>query len=171
MKLPVYKFIILFTFMCMISAYSEINVEGRWVSTRIDNADDDGIGKGWVVVFKPDGTFSEEIDEGFGIVEEWEGTYSLKDGILSMQRSTFNHAWNFRIRKDEESLVIARMWKDDAKYTAFLKQSEEAHPELSTLPRWPKSKEDAVSILKQKLSEEDLNKLERGQSLNSDISS
>lgn len=159
MKLQVSNSVILLAFMCLISAYSEINLEGRWISTRIDNPDDNLIGEGWVIVFNSDGTYSEEVDDGFGVVDENEGTYSIQDGVLTLRPSTSDRSWGYSLRKDSESLVIASIWKGKTEYTVFFKQSDEAHPELSKLPRQPKSKEEAVSVLKQKLSEEDLNKL------------
>jgi hypothetical protein len=132
---------------------------GRWVSVEIDRKEQESIGAGWTIVFRPDGTFTEEIDEGFGIVEVWSGTYQLNGANLSMHRSGFKEAWEFSAVQKRSDLSIARRWGGKEQYVVLFKQSEVENPALANLPRWPKSKTEAVEILKQKMDKGSLDEL------------
>ncbi len=147
-------------YLCSISAGNSIELEGRWVSTKVEKVDDNsGIGVGWIVTFRPDGTYSEAIDGGFGIVEEWDGIFSVEGDTLSVHRSGFQKVWKFRVEKNEDLLQISRISGGELRYKVELKPSDAEHPELSELPRWPRSKDDAVVLLKDLMSEADLDAL------------
>ncbi len=56
---------------------SENDLQGRWISYEVTKIDPDALmGSGWVIEFFGGGKFIEEIDPGFGIVENREGTFS-----------------------------------------------------------------------------------------------
>ncbi|MDH3975367.1 MAG: lipocalin family protein [Deltaproteobacteria bacterium] len=157
------RFIFLFFILILGLSAGDVraNVEliGRWVSTDIDRKETDSIGTGWAITFRADGSFTEEIDEGFGIVEVWDGTYTLEGNALSMHRTGFKLPWEFTIEQKNQRLIISRNWRGNVLYVVYFEKSDGQHPELSKLPRWPKSKAEAVAILKQKMKEKDLQEL------------
>ena len=157
-----FRYLLFFT-SCIIgysqSSQPTLDLVGRWISVEIEAKDREEAGAGWVVSFSADGTFKEEIDEGFGVVEVWNGTYKLEGNNLSMHRTGFKEAWDFSVRQKKTGLSISRKRRGEEEYTALLKRSEEEHPALAKLPRWPKTKAEAVVLLKQKMKKEDLAEL------------
>lgn len=138
---------------------ASVDLVGRWVSAEIERKEEESIGAGWTIAFRADGTFTEEIDEGFGIVEIWSGTYRLNDSSLSMHRSGFKQAWDFSVVERPSGLSIAKKWGGKERYVVLLKRSEAENPAFTKLPRWPKSKSEAVDILKQKMGKRGLEEL------------
>jgi len=140
---------------------ASIDLAGRWVSTKIVRKEENSIGAGWTVTFRADGTFTEEIDEGFGIVEVWSGKYELQGVRLSMHREGFSTAWDFSVTRKKSGLVIASKSGEKDRYVVCFRRSDAEHPELVKLPRWPKSKSEAVEILKQKMNKHELEEFAR----------
>lgn len=160
MKLYARLLLTLLPFVCLSQLRSEGLLEGRWISTKVENfSESNGTGTGWTVEFRSDGTFREEIDEGFGIVEVWEGTYSRDGQALEMQRQGFRSPWKFTVEEVGDDLKISRGRRQPFDYSVTLVRSDAENESLAKLPRWPKTKAEAVEILKGKMSEEDLKEL------------
>ena len=136
-----------------------IDLVGRWVSTSIDRKTEHSIIAGWTITFRADGTFTEEIDEGFCVVEVWSGKYRIKGTTLSMHRSGYKQARVFSFDQNQSGLNIIKKWDKKIQYVVILNRSDEENPALAKQPRLPKSKSEAVAVLKQVLDKNALGKL------------
>jgi len=161
MKIRSLLFILFLSLLGTSQLQAGIDLVGRWISDKIERKDEDSIGAGWTISFRADGTFTEEIDEGFGIVEVWSGTYQIKGAELSMLRSGFKQAQKFSVEQNQSGLNITRKWTDNGKvrYVVTLKRSDAENPALAGLPYWPKTKSEAVAVLKKKMNEKALEEL------------
>lgn len=159
MKARGFVFLLFVSLFCVSHLHASPHLLGRWISTEIERKVDESIGAGWTVTFRDDGTFTEEIDEGFGIVEIWSGTYQLDGPALSMHRAGFDQAWSFSVVHDPPELSIARISNGKERFVVRLTRSDALNPALANLPHWPKSKAEAVAVLSQKMDQHSLEEL------------
>ncbi|MEM1442891.1 MAG: hypothetical protein AAGF67_11155, partial [Verrucomicrobiota bacterium] len=69
------------------SALASEELVGRWITIEIENFEErPGIGTGWTLEFFDDGSFTEEKDSGFRVVEESRGNYTADGQTLALQR-------------------------------------------------------------------------------------
>lgn len=131
-----------------------LELVGKWRSTKIEQLGSSStVPKAWEIEFKFDGTYQELI--GYELAREGNGIYRISESKLllkPMWRPT-PYAMSISIEKNHLFLTDIGKWK------ATLERNAEPLSELSSLPRLPKTLEEAVSTLRQIIDAENLEKI------------
>ncbi len=128
---------------------------GKWRSTKIQaDKNDDTAPKAWQIEFKPDGSYTEIMDDGFGIAADHSGTYQIKGSILTTQESWQREGYPLTVFLKGDVLSLQSEAKP--RWKVFFERSNEPQPELAKLPKTPRTLEEAVTVLRQVLKKKDL---------------
>jgi hypothetical protein len=118
---------------------------GPWRSTRISGVAED-TPKAWEITFLADGTFSERIDEGFGVAARYSGVYTVNGGVLGLKETWRQEPTRFQMDLEADRLVLTSM--DMGGWRAKFERSAEPLEKLDEIPSVPRSLPEAVAACK-----------------------
>jgi hypothetical protein len=126
---------------------------GKWTTISVQDPKKEGPEFGWDLTFTPAGQCTIKTDGGFRIYTEMTGNYHTSGKSLIFEFNGREKAWECKYDASDSILTIIAPeilgWKLN------LVKTKTSNPKIDSLPRIPKTIENAVRLLYSELSEAD----------------